>query len=322
MTEFFISLFCTLALAPVVGLIMRRAGTMDVPNARSSHSVPTPRGGGLACMGGIVIAVCTSSLLHHSVPWPPLCAAFALGILGFVDDRRRLPATPRLVAQVCIGALAMIGFGGVWWVVAGAIAAPLAVNVVNFMDGINGITGLNIGLWGIAAFGLGLTTKTQELVVVGAVTAGSSLGFLPWNAPNARLFLGDTGSYLLGALVGFGFLIGVHEGISSALLVAPMALYLADTITTLAKRFAHGERLFEAHRDHVYQRLVIDSGFSHVLVSGLVTLLATVIAVSWIPGDLFLGASVTTSIITGYLLLPRILAAPARQRFVESGNET
>lgn len=310
MIEFCVSLVCTLALVPAVRAAMQRLGTMDIPNARSSHSVPTPRGGGWACMAGVLVSLLTSSLLRHDVPWLLVCAALALGMVGFLDDRHPLPAIHRLLAQVFIGGLALAGFDGTWWIVAGVLVTPVAVNVVNFMDGINGITGLNVGFWGITAFLLGITNDLPELVVIGAVTGGSALGFLPWNLPKARIFLGDVGSYFLGALVGFGSLLGMNGGVPAVLLVAPMAIYLCDTGVVLIKRIVRRRPLFEAHRDHVYQRLV-DRGLSHAAVSGLTALSGIVITCSWLPHNIFLGVVVTAVVLGGYLLLPRALALPA-----------
>lgn len=310
MIEFSVSLLCTLALVPAVRVAMRRLGTMDIPNARSSHSVPTPRGGGWACMAGVVVALLTSSLLRHEIPWLPVCAALALGMVGFLDDRHPLPAIRRLLAQVVIGGLALVGFDGMWWIVAGVLVTPLAVNVVNFMDGINGITGLNVGFWGMTAFVLGITNHVPELVVIGAVTGGSALGFLPWNLPKARIFLGDVGSYFLGALVGFGCLLGTNGGVSVVLLVAPMAIYLCDTGVVLVKRIVLRRPLFEAHRDHVYQRLV-GRGLSHAAVSGLTVISGIVITCSWLPHNIYLGVAVTAVVLGGYLLLPRALVPHA-----------
>lgn len=311
MAEFLVSLFCTLALVPAVRSAMRRIGTVDVPNARSSHSVPTPRGGGLACMAGVVASLLTSSLLRHDVPWLPVCAALALGVVGYLDDRHPLPAIHRLVAQMIIGGLALVGFNGPWWIVAGVLVTPLAVNVVNFMDGINGITGLNAGLWGVTAFWLGAIGNLPELMVIGAVTAGSALGFLPWNMPSARIFLGDAGSYFFGAMIGFGCLVGADGGLSLVVLIAPMALYLADTGVTLANRLLRRRPLYEAHRDHAYQRLVVATGLPHAAVSILTVSASIVIICSWVPGNAFLGTTVTAVTLSGYLLLPRVLASAA-----------
>jgi UDP-N-acetylmuramyl pentapeptide phosphotransferase/UDP-N-acetylglucosamine-1-phosphate transferase len=135
------------------------------------------------------------------------------------------------------------------------------------MDGINGITSLIIICWGITALLVGRAHGLELLSVVGAVSAGSALGFLPWNAPVAKLFLGDVGSYLFGGLVAVGLLLGWIGGVHTVVLIAPLALYLADTGTALTKRALRGDSLVEAHREHIYQRLVREAGLSHLAVA-------------------------------------------------------
>lgn len=307
MLEFLISFLVTCTVMPLLIVLLRRAGTIDTPNQRSSHSIPTLRGGGLACMLGVALAFGVGSLAGHQFPWLAGGAAISFGLLGFLDDRRSLPPMVRLVAQVTMATIAMVAFAGGWWILAGGVAILIAVNVVNFMDGINGMTSLNLGLWGITAGVLGASYGVPELLSVGAVTAGAALGFFPWNAPSARIFLGDAGSYLFGALVGLGCLIGIRGGISPVLLVAPMTLYLADCGTTLMERLVHGDSLLQAHRDHVYQRLVLNADLPHIAVSGLTTALAAIITLSWVPRVEWLGLVVTTVVVVVYLLLPRLL---------------
>ena len=154
--------------------------------------------------------VCLASARLGRGPWPAFRGVF-LAIVGFADDHGALAAAPRLGAQLAVGALVGVTTGGGWWILAGMICIPVAVNVVNFMDGINGITSLNVAAWGFVAMAVGYAQHESSLVVIGAVTAGSTTAFLPWNAPVARLFLGDVGSYLLGALVGIGIVIGAHQ---------------------------------------------------------------------------------------------------------------
>ena len=185
------------------------------------------------------------------------------------------------------------------------------------MDGINGITSLNVGLWGLTALVVGLTNDIGDLVVIGAVVAGATLGFLPWNAPVAKLFLGDVGSYLLGGLVSAGILLGVAHGAPIALLVAPLSLYAIDTGSVLVKRLLKGNPLLEAHRDHVYQRLVGRAGISHIMVASFTAALAMVITLAWVPGSALLGVLVTLLVVATYLVSPLTMervVEPHRQR--------
>jgi len=318
MAELLVSFAVAMTAAPLVLRVMLQRGVLDVPNHRSSHVTPVPRGGGVACLAGVLAGLALASVRPQDVPWLAVSGAVCLAIVGFADDRSALAAAPRLGAQIAVGALVGVSVGGGWWILAGMICIPVAVNVVNFMDGINGITSLNMAAWGFVAMAVGYAQHESSLVVIGAVTAGSTIAFLPWNAPVARLFLGDVGSYLLGALVGIGIIIGAHQTSSVALLLAPLAIYLADTCTALLRRALRGEQLITAHREHVYQRLVSEVGMSHSTVAALTVVLALVITLAWVPGSPLVGVPVTLVILATYLASPAALARtvePRRQRW-------
>lgn len=241
--------------------------------------------------------------------WGLLVPAALLAFVGLADDVRSLPALTRLAAQVGAGAVMGWATGGAWWICVGAVVAPVAVNVVNFMDGINGITSLTMTVWGVTAFVVGQGHDAALLALLGAVAAGSALGFLPWNAPSARLFLGDSGSYLFGAIVAAGLLTGWSSGAPVVLLVAPLTLYLVDTGVVLVRRAHRGDSLFEAHREHVYQRLTSEVGLSHLVVALGVALLSAVITVAWLSAMPWLSV-VSTALICGiYLGAPRFLGS-------------
>lgn len=282
MVELVVSLIVTTGMAPVVRTWMLRSGVLDLPNHRSSHSIAVPRGGGLACLAGLVAATCVVTIRGAEVPWVAVSACVALSLLGFADDRFQLPPLPRLLAQVGAGAAVGWSLGGVGWMMLGALATAAVVNVVNFMDGINGITSLTMALWGVVAFLVGRDEHISSLTFLGAVTAGIALGFLPWNAPMARLFLGDAGSYLFGALAACGLLVGLHEGAPWVLLLGPLSIYLVDAGMTILARARRGERLLEAHRSHVYQRLTTGPrALPHLLVAAYAAGLAGVVTLAW-----------------------------------------
>ena len=303
-----------MAAAPLVLRVLVRHGVLDVPNGRSSHVTPVPRGGGIACLAGVLAGLIVASILGHDVPWLAVSGAFLLACVGFADDQGALAAAPRLGAQLAVGALVGVSIGGGWWILAGMICIPVAVNVVNFMDGINGITGLNVAAWGLVATAVGYARGEPSLVVIGAVTAGSTAAFLPWNAPTARLFLGDVGSYLLGAMVGIGIMIGAHQPSSFVMLLAPLSIYLADTGTALVRRALRGEHLMIAHRQHVYQRLVSEVGMSHSTVAAVTVVLALLITAAWVPGSPLVGVPATVAILAVYLASPAALARTAQLR--------
>jgi len=309
LTEFLVSAVATFFAAPFVRQFMLRQGVVDVPNHRSSHSVPTPRGGGLACLTGVAVALVVAQLLSHRVPWVLIGGAVVLAAVGFADDHGGLSAFFRLAAQVAVGAVMGHSVGGGWWFLVAMLVVPVSVNGINFMDGINGITSLNIGAWGLTALVVGSSHSLVGLQVIGAVTAGAALGFLPWNAPNAKLFLGDVGSYLLGGLVSAGILLGAAQGAPISLLLAPLLLYVVDTGTVLAKRLVRGDALFEAHREHVYQRLVSDAGLPHIVVAILVVGLGVAVTLAWAFLGIALAVAVTVTVVGAYLGSTRLLHA-------------
>lgn len=313
MTPFLLSLFVTLTAAPAVrGLLLHR-GILDVPNHRSSHSIPTPRGGGLACLLGVLVALIAAQATGARVPWLAAGAAVMLGFIGLADDRADLSPVVRLSGQVAAGLLMGLAAGGGWLIVAGASIAPVVVNVVNFMDGINGITGLSVAVWGATAWVAGLAVEAEPLWVLGAAAAGAALGFLPWNAPTARLFLGDVGSYLFGGLIAAGIVVGLATDASPLVLAAPLALYLTDTGTVLLRRAVRGAPLMNAHREHTYQRLTCERRLPHVTVASLSALISvsTTAAFWWLTGGL--AWLIPATALTTYLLLPTLLRRHERR---------
>ncbi len=254
-----------LALIP----LLERLGAVDVPNSRSSHSHRALRGGGLAqALGigfGIILALVMS--IH-----PSGLLAIGLGVListallGWIEDVAGVAVATRAGCQVAIGIVAT-GFAAAeldrspLWCLAGGAAVVGLVNVVNFMDGVNLISAAHAVVAGVTFAVLGSQHDAEWLVTLGAILAGSFLAFLPWNM-NGRLFLGDTGSYLLGGLAAIIVVMAWMDGVSLVALAAPFVIYVADTGVTLMSRIRAGERWHEAHRDHTYQRLN-RAGMSH-----------------------------------------------------------
>lgn len=261
----------------IVGVPLRKCledlGRLDVPNHRSSHHHPIPRGGGLACLLGASIAAFATK-----TPVPPRFAIsiLSLAALGWQDDvTGHVPASTRLIGQVSAGALGLSH--SVADVPVAALTTAGIVNVVNFMDGINGISGLSAVVWGVNA--MLLRDETGDMLDnLGALVAGAGLGFLPHNIPRAQMFLGDIGSYALGATIAGGIL--SQRTLKARYRAgAPLLLYAADAGQALIRRRLARANLSEAHRDHIYQQLV-DVGLSHFSVAALHATGATAMAVS------------------------------------------
>lgn len=265
------ALLLTALLAPLTMTLLHRWQLVDRPNHRSSHDQPTLRGGGLAVLGGIVGCGAAAHLFGVQVPWVALTGVLALALLGLAADTTAVGPLVRFMLQAFAGAALGSLIGDHRTALLGAVAMPVLVNTVNFMDGINGITVLTMSTWaGIVV----LSGSTGAAVALAALALGGALGFLPWNLPRARMFLGDSGSYLFGGVVTLA-LMYEQAGDGPVLVgLAAMIPYLLDTGSTLALRAARGERLTQAHREHLYQRLSRTPGWGHLPVATLWACLA------------------------------------------------
>jgi UDP-GlcNAc:undecaprenyl-phosphate/decaprenyl-phosphate GlcNAc-1-phosphate transferase len=280
---------------PVTIPLLRRAAAIDVPGQRSSHLVPTPRGGGLPVAAGLVAA---AVLIGGEIATAFGVTIAAFSLIGLAEDLDGLAAGQRLALQAGGGVLAGLVLVSTLPVPAGALAVLAVltavwitgfVNAFNFMDGVNGISGAHALAGGTVFALLGAWSGDAFLVPAGAALAASALAFLPWNAGRARVFLGDVGSYALGAGLAVLAAYAVIRGIPAEAALGPLALYLADTGWTLQRRIRAGERVLEPHRSHTYQRWC-DAGWSHQRVT-TVTVALTVLL------SLLGGASLTGSIV-------------------------
>ena len=251
------------------GVEMRLA---DHPNERSLHERPTARVGGLAMM------LATLPIIGWMAPaiLPIVAVASVLAAVSFADDLRSLPVAVRLAAHFAASAtvvtLAWISLGqpgSFFFPVAWIFGIAWMTNLFNFMDGADGLAG-GMAAIGFGAFALGAREAgAGDLAFASAALAGASAGFLLFNFPPAKIFLGDTGSIPLGFLAGALALEGVRAGAwNAAFALMVFAPFIADATATLAKRAARRARLWRAHREHYYQRLVL-SGWSQRRLAGV-----------------------------------------------------
>jgi Fuc2NAc and GlcNAc transferase len=259
-----------------------RRRILDVPNERSSHTRPTPRGGGLAIVAVVLVgtALCALGGLVGMTRALGLCGLGALLVaaVSWLEDLRRRPVALRLSVHVAAAVLALIGsFGvtravspieGVSW--GAAIVAAISLvwivgltNAYNFMDGIDGIAGTQGVIAGIAWSVFGLHLGDGGFAVIGALMCGSCLGFLVHNWPPARIFMGDVGSAFLGFVLAVLPLLAARSDarmvVAGVLVVWP---FVFDTGFTLCRRLMRRENVFHSHRSHLYQRLVV-AGWRH-----------------------------------------------------------
>ena len=300
------------------------------PNARSSHTVPTPQGGGIAIIAATVVAVAlaelaTQPLAGLSTMGVVLTAAVFLAVTGAIDDLRPISVLPRLVLQVAAAAMVLAVLPAelrvVPWLPYGLertlllVAILWFVNLVNFMDGLDWMTVAEMlpVTIALAAFGFAGAIPSDSLTVALAL-AGALIGFAPFNRPVARLFMGDVGSLPIGLLVAWCLVLLAGHGHLAAALLLPL-YYLVDATTTLILRLRRGEKVWVAHRTHFYQRAT-DNGFTvfevvrdvFALNIGLAVLAAGAIALNAAAADLLL---LTIGAIAVALLLRRF-ARPRR----------
>ncbi|MDE1145181.1 MAG: glycosyltransferase family 4 protein [Azospirillaceae bacterium] len=248
---------------------LKRRQVMDRPNERSSHTLPTPRGGGLGVVPALLGAWAVTGAFagDMDVLWPVIAATLPLAAISWADDLWGVPPGWRLVAQVLAVAIALTALPSDALVFQGwlphwldRLVAGLAwvwfVNLFNFMDGIDGISAVET-----LCLGLGLAAAYFAAGQMGFMSsyalalAGVALGFIAWNWHPAKVFLGDVGSVPLGFLSGWMLLRAAADGLWLPALILPL-YYLADASVTLAKRLWRREPVWQAHRQHFYQQAV------------------------------------------------------------------
>ncbi|NJC22821.1 UDP-N-acetylmuramyl pentapeptide phosphotransferase/UDP-N-acetylglucosamine-1-phosphate transferase [Arthrobacter pigmenti] len=314
-----LSVLLPIALKP----LLHRLGVLDIPNERSSHNTVVIRGVGITVALGIAAGL-VLSLLTGLVPVDRSIVAIVLAIigsasvLGWIEDYRGLSIRVRAVLQLGIGAVGTAALSwtigqSYWWIPVGALAVAAYVNAANFMDGINGISGLHGVLVGVFYSFAGVLVDQFWLTVAGLVVAAAFAGFLPWNLGRGFVFLGDVGSYLLGASIAGMAVAGLLAGVYLEYLFAPVLIYLADTFITFLRRVQGGQRWYASHREHVYQRLT-DVGLSHVQAALVVTVCSALVGVAGFvlataSAPLAIACSIfAAAVVALYIYSPQILA--------------
>jgi Fuc2NAc and GlcNAc transferase len=258
----------------LTGVVLRyaRGRLLDIPNARSSHRLPTPRGGGVA----IVTAFLAGEVYWRLIVGEPVAgfAVLAGGVLvaavGFWDDHGHLSARWRLLAHLAAAALAvanlpgdlplrlgLVSFGsGAFADFIGVLVIAWMLNLFNFMDGIDGLAGLEVVSVGAGASLLLLLSLPPgaSLPLAPGLLAAATLGFLLWNWPPAKIFMGDVGSGFVGYLLGCAAIATAKAGtLGLAVWLILTGAFVVDASFTLVRRMAGGQRWYEAHRSHAYQ---------------------------------------------------------------------
>jgi Fuc2NAc and GlcNAc transferase len=316
---------------------------IDRPNERSSHVVPTPKGGGLALIAAFLAAgtvLALAGVLERRTATALLPGVAAIAVLGWVDDHRHLRNLLRFGFHIVAALWAVAWLGGVpalqvgvgtlrlgaaGWVV-GVVAIVWAINLYNFMDGIDGLAAGEAVTVGGAAAVLLWIAGAPGLAAVSLAMAAAAGGFLVWNWHPARIFMGDVGSAALGYAFGVLAIASENAGAVPALAWVLLAgVFVGDATLTVLRRGVRGEPVFSAHRVHAYQRAV-QGGLSHARVTGTVLLLNAVLALlaaaavlrpALLPAALAAGALL---LLVAYLRVERLMAMPDTRRVVPSGG--
>jgi UDP-N-acetylmuramyl pentapeptide phosphotransferase/UDP-N-acetylglucosamine-1-phosphate transferase len=297
---------------------------LDIPSARSSHTQPTPRGGGLGIVIGVLVGAWSLFFSRTVVILFREIAALSLGgwivaLTGWLDDMRRLSIRIRLIVQAASSIIIVLAIGYIntmtvpvlgnihlYW-----IGIPFTLfwimgltNANNFMDGIDGIAGGQAFIAGLGWTMMGFLGGPSFIGFLGVLLAASSLGFLFHNWPPARIFMGDAGSSFIGFTMAVLPILAAQKNprfmFAGILVVWP---FIGDTSFTLVRRLIHKENIFVAHRSHLYQRLVI-AKYSHRFVTLLYmgfAVIGVILAFIWVEGLHHLDALV--------ILIPIILSA-------------
>lgn len=288
---------------------------MDIPNERSSHQVPTPRGGGMAfvlvflsamlvlSMEGLVSAAQVIGILTAGIP---------VAVAGFLDDKFTLAAKPRITVHFTAAVLALYIMGGIptislyHWIISpglllnllGTVYLVWILNLFNFMDGIDGLAALEAVFVGFAAAVIYFWQGQPAAVLLPLSLAAAAAGFLLWNFPPARIFMGDLGSGFLGITLGIMSLYGLMMGqqyLWSWLIL--MGVFIVDATVTLVRRAWQRQRIWQAHCSHAYQHAARHFGNHKTVTLGVL-----MINVFWLFPWAFLTAAGILGGLTGLCL--------------------
>lgn len=286
----------------------RHRQLLDMPDsARRSHQVATPRGGGSGIVASLFVGMMWLATMVEA-PMPVLLstsgALLLVGGVGWWDDHRPLPAVFRLGVHLLAGVLVALALhlsgASLAWCLLALLVVPMGINLWNFMDGINGLVTLQVGLFALCASWLMDSLVWSSLAAMLGIAVFS---FLPLNFPRARIFLGDVGSGSLGLMVAVVWLFGAIESTIPAIcaLILPLLPILVDSLFTIVWRISRRQHLLQAHAEHLYQKAV-RHGYPHWQVTGIYALvsLALILAAAGVQRlPPLLAVAITLLICTG-----------------------
>jgi Fuc2NAc and GlcNAc transferase len=295
------AIIATFVVAWAAAAWMRRVALqhrlLDVPNSRSSHSVPVPTGGGVAIAGAATLGLVVLFAIGEAdwrLTLTLLCGGLSIALVGFLDDRQSVRPRIRFAIHVIAALLGVYLLGGVpplqvgasnffelGWLghVLGVFAIVWTLNLFNFMDGIDGMATSEAAFVAIGGAAIEIAAGRSATVALAAMVVGaSSLGFLVWNWPPAKMFMGDVGSGYLGFVMAVLALASARD--NSVMIFVWLILggvFFVDATVTLIRRLLRRERVYQAHRTHAYQWLA-----RHWQSHKKVTLLVWALNLGWL----------------------------------------
>jgi UDP-N-acetylmuramyl pentapeptide phosphotransferase/UDP-N-acetylglucosamine-1-phosphate transferase len=244
-----------------------KLAAIDKPNNRSMHSVPTPRGGGLAVLAPLLLmyAISLGDFMDGNI----VIGLLLVAIVSYIDDRRSLSSRLRLVVHAIAACALVLPQGHPLYIGIGlCLLTVWCINLYNFMDGIDGLAASMGAIGFLAIYIVNLHNVQAQLASISSIVAFSCLGFLVFNFPPAKIFLGDVGSASLGYLMAVAIVLTTSGELSDSwpplLIFAP---FLLDATFTIARRSLSGEKFWTAHRSHLYQRLALRVGARRALLA-------------------------------------------------------
>ena len=278
-----IAVFSSFVLTELIRQYTINNELIDIPNERSSHSMPTPRGGGLSLVIIFLFGISFVDSISKDILFALLGSGFIVAGIGFLDDHGHVPAKWRLLVHF------MASFWVLYWLgsitefhffnititssfISGGLAAFLLVwllNLFNFMDGIDGIAATEAIFVSLAGAFFSWSYGLESIMFIGLILAASIIGFLFLNWPPAKIFMGDVGSGFLGLMIGVIAYASILEGVSVWIWIILLALFLTDSGITLLRRILKRDKWYEAHCSHAYQHAARKWGHKTTTISVL-----------------------------------------------------
>lgn len=266
---FLLIIITSFVLTELIRRYTLKKNLIDIPNDRSSHTVPTPRGGGLSIVIIFLISISFIAPLTENVFFALIGAGVLIAGIGFWDDNDHIPAKWRLLVHFAASFWVLYWLGGItelhvfnYSINPGFIGVLLVafllvwlLNLFNFMDGIDGIAATEAIFVSCAGAYFSWVYGLENLVQISLILAASVTGFLFLNWPPAKIFMGDVGSSFLGLMLGVIAYLNILEGVSVWIWLILLGVFLVDSGVTLVRRVLHGERWYEAHCSHAYQHV-------------------------------------------------------------------